>query len=341
MSSPARLRLTIYLDALAANWQRLAGTAPAATCAAAVKANAYGLGLAQVARRLAKSGCDTFFVATLAEGVQLRAILPNALVYVLDGVTCADDVKPLKLNGLIPVLNSSAQIALWQPWNGPCAVMVDTGMNRLGIAPDPTQLNELVNLNCVLLMSHLASADEPASLLNEIQRARFRDISIGGYETPKSLANSAGVQLGSAYHFDVVRPGIALYATNKVVTAEARVLQVRDIAAGESAGYNATWTAPAPTRLATIGVGYADGYMRGFSNTGHVWLGDRRCPVRGRVSMDLTIVEIGDAAVQPGDYAELFGGNISIDEASAASGMSQYELLTSLGPRYERLYLGA
>lgn len=341
MSSLPRLRLTVDLAVIAANWRQLAGVAAPATCAAAVKANAYGLGVAEVAGCLAKSGCDTFFVATLTEGIQLRHILPQVIVYVLDGISCAAESDIFHVHGLIPVLNSEAQIALWQPWNGPCAIMVDTGMNRLGLSFPQTCLKDLASLNCVLLMSHLASADEPASTLNALQLERFSTLPIGGYETPKSLANSAGIALGASYHFNMVRPGISLYALNTAIVVHARVLQVRNVTAGESAGYNATWTAPCPTRLATIGIGYADGYPRSFSNTGHVWLGGRRCPVRGRISMDLTMVDIGDATVAAGEYAEVYGPNITLAEASAASGLSQYELLTGLGPRYERTYLGA
>jgi alanine racemase len=308
------------------------------------------VGLEPVARRLEREGCHTFFVASAGEGVELRSLLANVAIYVLDGVTSIQDSALLVRHRLLPVLNSTEQLKVWHSTNQPCALMFDTGINRLGLPCADAATSAGLSLNVTLLLSHLASADDPSSKLNALQVSRFNGVRDYFPKTPASLANSAGILLGAEFQFDMVRPGLALYggfagppgsnAVSSVVTAEAQVLQVSTIAAGETVGYNGTWTALVPTRLATIGLGYADGYLRSFSNCGEVWLANRRCPVRGRVSMDLTIVEIGDAAVSPGDYAELFGKQISLQEAAIASGLSQYELLTGLGPRYVRIYLG-
>ncbi len=349
MTDSPRLRLTVDLDALASNWHLLANTATGAVCAAAVKANAYGIGLEPVTKRLARQGCTTFFVATLPEAVQLRARLSDVIIYLLDGVQSPEQVDVITLNGIIPVLNSADQIALWMQANGPCGIMVDTGINRLGIDHADAASINLSHLNVVLWLSHLASADDPASPQNALQLQRFQQSLPQDFPTPASLANSAGIFLGAPWHFDMVRPGIALYGgqagptasknIRQVIRAEARVIQVRNIPAGSTVGYNATWTAQQPTRLATLGIGYADGYLRTFSNTGQVFLNGSRCPVIGRVSMDLSTIDVSAVPdVQPGDYAEVLGPNMPLSEAAAASGLSQYELLTCLGSRYERIY---
>jgi alanine racemase len=350
LTETARARLYIDLAALADNYRWLADQSRPAVCAAAVKSNAYGLGLSLVVRSLSQAGCTHFFVATVSEGVALRAISSTAVIFVLDGMLSPADTDIFKIRGLIPVLNSREQIAHWRPWNGPCAIMVDTGINRLGLGFADATLEQYTDLNCVYLMSHLASADTASSPLNEIQRIRFDDLKIGDFTTPKSLANSAGILLGSAFHYDMVRPGLALYGGNagpagsenvrQVATAYAQVLQIRTINPGETVGYNATWTASRPTRIATLGIGYADGYGRGFSNSGRVWLGECYCPVIGRISMDLTTIDITDIRhVAVGDYGEIIGPNVPLVDASAASGLSQYELLTGLGQRYERIYV--
>lgn len=350
MTPPPRLRLTVNLDAIADNWRWLARQAAGATCAAAVKANAYGLGMDLVAPRLAHAGCTTFFVATLSEGVHLRSVLPDAVIYVLDGVRCPADCAAMASSGLVPVLNSFQQIALWQPLNGPCGVMIDTGINRLGISYAQAHTVNIRHLNVVLWLSHLASADDAASPQNQHQLERFVQSRPAEFPTPASLANSAAILLGDAYHFDMVRPGIALYGgqtglegarkPQQVLSAHACVLQVSDIPAGATVGYNATWTARRPTRVATLGIGYADGYLRGFSNTGQVYLDGTLCPVIGRVSMDLTMIDVTAVPqAQAGDFAEVLGPNVSLADAARASGLSQYELLTCLGSRYERRYL--
>ncbi len=350
MIEAARTRLCIDLAALADNYLWLKEKSRPALCAAAVKSNAYGLGMAPVVQRLTHVGCTHFFVATLSEGVALRQMNNAAVIFILDGLLSPADIDVFKINGLIPVLNSAEQITHWRAWNGPCSIMVDTGINRLGLSFTEAALEKYTELNCIYLMSHLASADTTSSALNEIQRARFDALSISAFSTPKSFANSAGILLGPRYHYDMVRPGIALYGgaagpdgsenVRLVVTASAQVLQIRTINTGESVGYNATWTASRQTRVATLGVGYADGYGRGFSNTGRVWLGESYCPVIGRISMDLTTIDITDvAAVTVGDYAEILGAHVPLLSASVASGLSQYELLTGLGQRYERCYV--
>jgi alanine racemase len=350
MQGNSRARLYIDLAALVANYTWLANLAKPAHCAAAVKANAYGLGLAPVVRALMKAGCDHFFVATLEEGIQLRGLAPNTIIYILDGITQPEDVQRAELNGLIPILNSSEQIHLWRTRNGPFGLMIDTGINRLGLDYKNTHLEDYTDLNVVLLLSHLACADEENNPFNETQLKRFSAQSIAGFNTPKSLANSAGILLGTDYHFDMVRPGIALYGghagpkgaeqVQQVVTAYARILQIRDVIIGESVGYNSTWTAKRNSRIAILGVGYADGYGRGFSNRGSVYCEGVHCPVVGRVSMDMTLVDVTEAPhIKVGNDAEILGPNIPLNSASAASGLSQYELLTGLGARYERHYV--
>jgi alanine racemase len=351
MKTTPRLRLTVNLDALAANWRWLAARSHPAECAAAVKANGYGTGMDRVAPALMAAGCKTFFVATGEEGLALRKLAENSRIFVLDGVRTEAEVDVFASSRLMPVLNSAEQLSRWQNWNGPFAVMLDTGINRLGFRQADFARINFEHMNIVLVMSHLASADQPDAPKNLQQLQTFQAYLTQCWNTDASLANSAAILLGAEYHFQLTRPGLALYGgwagppgseqVRQVITAEASVLQVRNLDAGESAGYNATWTARRPSRIATLGAGYADGYLRAFSNTGRVWLGGTRCPVVGRVSMDMITVDVTDAGpVQEGDYAELIGPHITLKEASQASGLSQYELLTSLGSRYERIYIG-
>jgi len=241
-----------------------------------------------------------------------------------------------------PVLNSAAQVARWRAaGGGACDVMVDTGMNRLGLSPEEAVSGLLDGLAIDTLLSHLACADEPGHPLNERQRAAFADIAARVPARRRSLANSAGVFLGAAYAHDLTRPGLALYGgrpapdakgLRQVARIEAQVLQVRLAEAGASVGYGATWTAERPTRLAILNIGYADGYWRGFSSRGHALAGARRCPVVGRVSMDLVAVAVPEE-VGEGDWLEMA---FDLPEAAIASGQSQYELLTGLGRRYGR-----
>ncbi|WP_375399011.1 alanine racemase [uncultured Sphingomonas sp.] len=340
----APLRLRLDAEALADNWRALDRLSGAAQCGAAVKADGYGLGAAQVVARLATAGCRQFYVATWAEAADLPPFgLP---VSVLHGVR-EEDMAAALAGPARPVLSTATQVARWKAaGGGPCDVMVDTGMNRLGVAPDEVREGLLDGLTIDTLMSHLACADEDAAM-NRRQRDLFAAVAGAVTATRRSLANSAGVALGSDYRFDLTRPGLALYGgvpraelagvIRPVVRPAAQVLQRRRVRAGETVGYNATWTAPADTEVAILNIGYADGYFRGFSDRGQAWAGDARLPVIGRVSMDLVAVDVSAAP----ELTEGEGVAIDLDlpAAAAASGMSQYELLTSLGQRYDRVWI--
>lgn len=339
----APLRLRLDGQALADNWRALARLSGPAACGAAVKADGYGLGAAAVVARLAAAGCRQFYVATWAEAAALPADTPS--VAVLHGVRAAD--MPAALNGAArPVLNTAAQVARWRAaGGGACDVMVDTGMNRLGVSPGEIAAGLLDGLAIDTLMSHLACADED-SAMNARQRDLFAAVAAGVPARRRSLANSAGIALGAEYRFDLTRPGLALYGgvprpaladvIRPVVQPEAEVLQRRRVRAGETVGYNAAWTAPADTEVAILNIGYADGYYRGFSDRGKARVGDVLLPVIGRVSMDLVAI---DATAAPelaeGDWVAI---DLRLPLAAAASGMSQYELLTGLGRRYGRVW---
>jgi alanine racemase len=306
-----------------------------------VKADGYGLGATWVATALAAAGCREFFVATWAEA---EALAPLGLpaVSVLHGARNED--MSVALSGIAtPVLNTAAQADHWRgAGGGTCHVMLDTGMNRLGLGEDDLKAGALDGLMIDTLMSHLASADEN-STKNEDQRRRFTAMAGGIRADRLSLANSAGIALGADYAFDLTRPGLALYGgvprpeldgvITQVAFPQAQVLQRRRAAAGETVGYNATWTAPADTDVAILNIGYADGYWRGFSGRGHALYDGHALPVLGRVSMDLTAVDVTDRAIVEGDWLDI---DYDLPRASAASGMSQYELLTGLGARFER-----
>lgn len=335
-------RLTIDLDALAANHALLRHLAGGAEVTPVVKADGYGLGAAVAARRLWAEGARRFHVARLSEGVSLRAALgPEATIYVLDGAA-PGAVPTLLADNLVPVLNSREQVAYWAG-AGPAGLHVDTGMNRLGLRPEEARgLSEPA-----LLISHLACADEPGHALNAAQLQRFQAVRAQFPTARASLANSAGVFLGPDFGFDVVRPGIALYGgggqagLKAVATFEVPVLQVRQVPAGESIGYGATFVADRPLSVAILAAGYADGVLRAASPAGAVWLAGDRRRLLGRVSMDLIAVDVTGAEVAAGDMAELFGRNLSIDEAAASAGTLAYELLCRMAPRAERRLVGA
>jgi len=348
MSAHPTARLEIDLNALAANYRALKGRQPAAEIAPVVKADAYGLGAAPVARHLIKQGAKTFFVARRDEGVRLRAALgAGPVIYVLDGL---DDPTVFLAHGLRPVLNTGAQVAAWiQAPQLEAAVHIDTGMNRLGIRPD--ELGTLPALPPLsLVMSHLACADEAGHPMNPAQLAAFR-AAVGALPSaPLSMANSAGAFLGPDYGFDIVRPGISLYGggpfgvphpeIRPVARLLGRVLQVRDLKRGESVGYSATFTAPRDMRLATIGLGYADGVLRHFGAKGSVVVQGEKRRLTGRVSMDAFSIDINGLDVKVDDWVELFGAHQPIDEVAAASGTVAYEWLTRIGPRVARHYIG-
>jgi alanine racemase len=341
MSAPLRLRLDGA--ALTDNWRTLGAMSGRAACGAAIKADGYGLGASQVVRRLAGAGCRDFFVATWAEAL---ALAPSGVsLAVLHGVR--EDDMPVALSGAArPVLNTALQVARWKAaGGGACDVMVDTGMSRLGVSAEEVADGLLDGLTIDTLMSHLASADEDVAL-NEAQRGAFAALVGKTGAKRMSLANSAGIALGAGYAFDLTRPGIALYGgvqrpafegrIRQVVTPEAQILQRRRVPAGGVVGYNATWTAPLPTEVAILNLGYADGYWRGFSNKGIARAGDRALPVIGRVSMDLTAIDVtASPELAEGDWVAI---DYALPEAAAVSGMSQYELLTGMGRRYERVW---
>lgn len=358
-------RLTIDLDALAANWNLLDRHAAAAETGAAVKADGYGLGLEPVVRALSAAGCRTFFVALPEEGVRARRVAPDAVIYVLAGLIDGS-AETLIANDLRPALHSLIEIEEWAAHRERgartgSAIHVDTGMNRLGLslhealalARDPGLLAAVAPS---LIMSHLACSDTPGHPQNVRQLALFREIRAEFPDIPASLANSAGVFLGEEYHFDLIRPGIALYGVGPVagventmrpvVTAEARVLAVREAEAGETVGYGATETLKRASRIAILAAGYADGYHRlaGSSDErrgAFVSIRGARAPLVGRVSMDLMAVDVTDLRlVARGDWAELFGHAIPIDQVAHAADTIGYELLTSLGKRYARTYRG-
>lgn len=365
--------LTINLDALAANWRTLRDRAPGAECAAVIKADGYGVGLEPAMRALVRAGCETFFVAHLSEAVRARGVLAEATIYVLNGLLPGTAAAYAE-HALRPVLGSRDELEEWAAFcrSGggrlPAAVHVDTGMNRLGLpveealalAGDPL----LSGFEPALLMSHLVSAEAPDDPVNARQIAAFARVRAAFGRVPASLANSSGIFLPQRPHYDLVRPGYALYGGNPtpgspnpmrpVVRLEARIIQLRTVEAGETAGYNATWTAPGRRRLATLSVGYADGYLRSASGTGakaevgtpagEAIVAGRRCPLVGRVSMDLIIVDvtvIPNDAVRRGDSVTLIGDELTVDRVAERAGTIGYEILTSLGRRYARRYVGA
>lgn len=343
MTFTAPLRLRLDGDALIANWKIMAALSGTAMTGAAVKANAYGLGAREVVPRLWQTGCRDFFVAHWGEAEAIADLVPARSISVLNGICEADVASAIKL-GAVPVLNTPHQIALWKAAKGTtCHVMLDSGMNRLGLGPEQFSAELLDGLDIDILMSHLASADEDVPQNHE-QLQRFVQMASAVSVRRKSLANSAGITLGKGYCFDLTRPGLSLYggvptsvlsgAIRQVVFPEARVLQTRQIKAGEKIGYNATRIALDDMRIATIAIGYADGYFRGFSNAGYVWFNGRRLYVVGRVSMDLVIVDAtGQEDLSEGCF---IGIEYALPQAADVSGMSQYELLTGLASRSER-----
>lgn len=341
MEIPAPLRLRIDRDALMSNWQALDRLSGAATCGAAVKANGYGLGAIQVAETLAGAGCRDFFVANWAEA---RALAPLGLtVSVLHGLR-AEDVAAARAGFARPVLNTPQQIVRWrESGGGPCDVMVDTGINRLGVSVEAVREGLLDGLMIETLLSHLACADEDVPM-NARQQAVFASLKDSTPARRMSLANSAGIGLGTDYHFDLTRPGLALYGgvpradmaahLRSVVRPEAQILQRRMVPAGETVGYNATWTAPASTEVAILNLGYADGYRRALSGLGAAIVDGVALPVLGRVSMDLIAIDVtARPGLAEGDWLAM---DYDLARASALSGVSQYELLTGLGQRFAR-----
>ena len=340
LASPLRLRLNKH--ALAANWRWLAAQSGAAACGAAVKADGYGLGAIGVVEHLARAGCRDFFVATWAEAEALGALPEGIALSVLHGVR-AEDMAMAAASAARPTLNTRDQILRWRETGRPCDVMIDTGMNRLGLSVEDVAGGIFDGLNIDTVMSHLASADENKAQ-NDLQRTAFAALAGKTRANRMSLSNSAGICLGADYAFDLTRPGLALYGgipraeaaghIVQVVTPEAQVLQRRRIRAGDNVGYNATYTASEDHELAILNMGYADGYLRGFSARGSA--GGGQFPVVGRVSMDLVAVCVdAQPEIKEGDWIAI---DYDLPSASAASGLSQYELLTGLGQRFARVW---
>jgi len=360
--------LTVDLDAVVANWRKLEKTAVPAECAGVVKANAYGCGAEQVSRALANAGCKTFFVATLDEAKVVRSAVPaSAAIYVLDGFFQNSGEAYAKID-CRPVIGELNELAEWDVfcrrsgWRGGAAIHIDTGMNRLGLTVTEAQ-GIIPRINAgdhgiTLVMSHLVSAEQLNSPINTRQLTAFREIASLFSGVPAALSNSSGIFLGAQYQFDLVRPGAALYGINPtpeadnpmqpVVDLKARIVQIRNIERGETVGYGGTWTARRPTRLAIVSAGYADGYFRAASaNDGtrgaEVVVAGKRCPIAGRISMDLIAVDITDldkSAVRRGHMVTLIGEGITVDELAHRFGTIGYEVLTSLGRRFARIYKG-
>ena len=355
-----RAILTIDLGAVVDNWLLLQRAAAPAEAAAAVKADGYGLGMARVAPALAAAGARTFFVATAREGAVLRALLPAPDIYVLNGVA-AGGADAMHEHRLRPCLCSLDQLATWRMRGKgrPAALHIDTGINRLGLAPDDVarlagDRSPLAGIEISLVMSHLACGDDPEHELNRRQLADFAAArqALGLAGLPASIAASSGILLGPAYHLAMVRPGASLYGIaplagrpnpmRQVLRLEAKIIQVRHVEKGMSVGYAATHPVRAPGRIAVIGLGYADGFLRALGNRGQGVLGGQRVPVVGRVSMDLVTLDVSAISpelARPGALVELIGPGHSIEELAAEAGTSGYEMLTVLGRRYRRVYI--
>jgi len=344
---PPPARLIVDLNALSVNFHTLAriGGAPVHPV---VKADAYGLGAAAIARKLMAEGAESFFVARLTEGETLRQALGSRpAIYVLDG--CGpSDVLRLQAAQLRPVLNAPEQIRRWLASDGgPSALQIDTGMNRLGIRPEDAP-EPFAGLTMVL--SHLACADDPFDAMNAAQRSAFELVSRRYPGAVRSFANAGGCFLGSDYAFDALRPGISLYGggpegrpddrLRPVAAFRAEVLQLREVPTGDSVGYARGYIADAQSTVAIVGAGYADGVLRSYSPNGRVYVGDELRPIRGRISMDLTAIDVTNLAVKPGDLVEFFGPHHPIDDAALDAGTIAYELLTSINVRVPRVYVG-
>ncbi|HEX4111138.1 MAG TPA: alanine racemase [Stellaceae bacterium] len=352
--------LEIDLDAIAANWRRLrARLRRGAECAAVVKADAYGLGAAQVGPRLWRAGCRLFFVADVGEGVALRRLLPEARVAILNGFE-AGQAREFARARLIPVLNRLGEITAWQKTarGAPAMIHLDTGMARLGLPPAEAKRlarepGLLAGVTVAAWISHLSSAGNPAAKVNRTQLDAFRALLKSLPLAPASLAAGSGIFLGPAYHFDFVRPGAALYGVNplpghlnpmrQVARLKAKILQTRDLDRGQAVGYDGIFRMKHAGRVATVGIGYADGWLRSASNRASVGVGGRRAPVIGRISMDLFCIDvtgIDPKQVFPGAYVDLLDDSYGVDDFARDAGTIGYEVLTQLGDKHHRVYRG-
>ncbi|HZT49568.1 MAG TPA: alanine racemase [Hyphomicrobiaceae bacterium] len=362
----ARAVLTVDLAALRANWARLNEASGRAECAGVIKADAYGLGLGPVARALTSEGCKTFFVATVDEGRAVREVQPGATIYVLDGLLPGAEAYYTGFD-LRPVLASVAEVRDWAAYcrargrRMAAAIHIDTGLNRLGMPEREVmelaaQPDLLAAFETTLIVSHLACADNPDDPMNERQRQRFEALRAKLPPAPASLANSGGLFMGPRFHFDLVRPGIALYGgrahegkpnpMRPVVRLAAKILQVREVGPGETIGYGATYKVQKPGRIATLAVGYADGFLRALSvATGEAgpigYIGDYPVPIVGRVSMDFITADVTgvpEERARRGAWVEVMGNRVTVDDLTDRAGTIGYELLSRLGQRVYRVY---
>ncbi|MEX2450169.1 MAG: alanine racemase [Rhodospirillales bacterium] len=355
--------LTIDLDAIAENYKLLRGTFTGGECAAVVKADAYGLGAGKVAPALARAGCETFFVAQLQEGIDLRAIVPAADIHVLNGLLPGTESVFAEYR-LVPVLNSLGNIESWKRFLGtqppgavpPADIHLDSGMLRLGLPPEEIAVlarepDRLDGVPLAVILSHLACAAELEHPLNPQHLAAFKE-DLAKLPTARvSFCGSSAIFLGPDYHFDLARPGAALYGINplpgrpnpmrQTVRLQGKILQVRDVDTPQTVGYGATHRITRKGKIATVAVGYADGFFRTLGNRGCGYIGDIRVPIVGRVSMDLITVDVGDVPsshLHPGALVDLIGRDRDPDTVAEDAGTIGYEVLTALGPRYHRVY---
>lgn len=355
--------LTIDLGAVADNWRLLDERTRGAECGAVIKADAYGLGMDPVARTLAAAGCRSFFVALTDEATALRRILPNAAIYVMNGILPGEEALYAE-QALIPVLNSPDQIALWQRAAAtagrrlPAALHLDTGMSRLGLTPDEActlaaDTAPLAGFDLACIMSHLATPEDPENADNARQLALFDSLRGALPAARASIAASSAIFLDARYHLDIARPGAAIYGLtpliqsvnpmNQTIELQGKILQVRAVDRDSAVGYGATHRMTRAGRIATVAAGYADGYLRSLSNRGGGYFGDVRAPVVGRVSMDLITLDVTDVpetVAYPGAMVELIGPHHSVDALAEEAGTIGYEILTALGRRYHRRYVG-
>ncbi len=353
--------LRVDLDAVCANYRTLLDRLGGVASAAVVKADGYGLGAGRVGPALRDAGCKVFFVAHVEEGIALRGLLPDAEIHILNGLLPGAE-EAYGEHGLMPVLGSLGEIEGWRVFCGdaplPCDLHVDTGMLRLGLPPNELAAIEadpamIAGLRVVNVISHLASADEPDSPQNVQQLGAFRKVRRVLPTGRACLANSSGIFLGPDYHFDLARPGVALFGVApipgepnpmaQVVRLQGKIVQVRAVDAPQTVGYGATHRIQGPGRIATVPVGYADGYLRSLSNQGYGYIGDIRVPIVGRVSMDLITLDVSavpEDRARPGAWIDLIGPHNPVDDVARTAGTIGYEILTSLGSRYHRAYAG-
>lgn len=355
--------LEIDLDALAANWRVLRQRhGPGRDTAGVLKADGYGLGAIEIATQLYAEGCRHFFTAHLMEAVEIRPVVPEAMVCVLHGLG-PGEAETFIAHGLAPALGTLDEVIAWNnaalavAITLPALLHIDTGMNRTGLSPD--ELDRLVaapglraHIALLYIMTHLVSADTPAAPINTRQAEAFTAAAAHFPGVKRCLANSSGLFLGDIFASDLARPGAALYGINpapgtpnpmrSVARLRARIMQLRDVAAGDGVGYDHQWVAQRPSRIATLPIGYADGYHRVLGDRADVSLDGRLCPVIGRVSMDLITIDVTDCPTAViGDWCEVIGPAVPVERLAALAGTNGYEILTSLGRRFHRVYLGA